>query len=194
VAYTNATITPCGGNNPAPWVHPNGTVYVVFTDHGMGLWSAPTWRGPYTLVTSGACGGGEDPSLFLDARGHWHCLFHRSPFSIPDIAIGHSFSEDGLQWSTAAQAAANSSIEFKEWGVVVHGKRERPHLYMDEATGAPIAFVSAVCITPQCDPMAGTYNQSADCSSGTQYHQCDANPGVGWTDRTYTLVQALRRA
>ena len=56
---SNVTISPCGGNNPAPWVHPNGTVFIVFTDNNMGLWSAPTWQGPYSLVTSGACGGGE---------------------------------------------------------------------------------------------------------------------------------------
>ena len=29
------TINPCGGNNPAPWVHPNGTVYLVVTDNNM---------------------------------------------------------------------------------------------------------------------------------------------------------------
>ena len=78
--YTEATITPCGGNNPGPWVHPNGTVFIVFTEQHMGLWRADTWRGPYTLVSTGACGGGEDPSLFLNARGEFHCTYHRSPF------------------------------------------------------------------------------------------------------------------
>jgi len=33
--YPNATITPCGSNNPAPWVLPNGTIYIVFTDQNM---------------------------------------------------------------------------------------------------------------------------------------------------------------
>jgi hypothetical protein len=195
--YTNATITPCGGNNPAPWVHPNGTVYIVFTDQDMGLWRADTWEGPYTLVTRGACGGGEDPSLFIDTQGHFHCMFHRSPFSDPDIAIGHAYSVDGFTWYVSVLPAANSSIEFDSGlGVVVHGKRERPHPYMDPATGAIVAFVSGVCINPACDPLdGGSIDPTADCSSGTQYGHCDANsPGPGWYDRTYTLVQGVGSA
>ena len=34
-SYPNATISPCGSNNPAPWILPNGTVYIVFTDQNM---------------------------------------------------------------------------------------------------------------------------------------------------------------
>lgn len=126
--YTNVSITPCGGNNPAPWIHPNGTVYLVFTNAGMGLWRAPTWQGPFELVTSGACGHGEDPSLWIDGRGNWHCLYHRSPFSQPDFAIGHTFSLDGFNWTVSADPAANSTIATVDHGIVVHGKRERPHL------------------------------------------------------------------
>lgn len=87
VSYPNATITPCASNNPAPWVHPNGTIYVVFTDQNMcararravgsrfhcaahpahlrrrGMWRAEQWQGPYTLVTTGVTAAGEDPSL-----------------------------------------------------------------------------------------------------------------------------------
>lgn len=197
--YTNATITPCGGNNPAPWVHPNGTVYLVVTDQDMGLYSAPTWAGPYTLVTSGACGGGEDPSLWVDPdTGAFHCMFHRSPFSNPDIAIGHAYSLDGFTWYAAADAAANSSIAYDSgFHTVVHGKRERPHPYFvkDATTGRTHigAFVSGVCITPECNPLAPSHMvPGADCSSATQYHHCDANsPGPGWYDRTYTLVQLV---
>ena len=127
VPLPNVSISPCGGNNPAPWVHPNGTVYLVVTDNDMGLYSAPSLAGPYALVTSGACGGGEDPSLFIDKRGHFHCMFHRSPFSVPDIAIGHAYSVDGFSWRVANDPAANSTINVQGLGPVVHGKRERPH-------------------------------------------------------------------
>ena len=191
--YRNVSINPCGGNNPAPWVHPNGTVYVVFTDYDMGLWSAPSWEGPFELVTTGACGGGEDPSLYVDKRGRFHCLFHASPFSNPDIAIGHAFSADGFAWTVGAEPAANSTIQYAGGlGAVVHGKRERPHLFMD-AAGDIAAFVTGVCIIPACNPLdGGRIDPAADCSSGTQYHHCDANsPGPGWYDRTYTLVQGV---
>ena len=86
VPYPNATISPCGGNNPGPYVHPNGTIFIVFTEQRMGLWRAESWKGPYTFVTSGACGGGEDPSLFINARGQFHCLYHRSPFN--NVRVG----------------------------------------------------------------------------------------------------------
>lgn len=158
----------------------------------MSLYSAPTWRGPYTLVTTGACGGGEDPSLYIDPKGRFHCLFHRSPFSNPDIAIGHAYSLDGFAWHVAASPAANSTIFYEGLGPVVHGKRERPHLYMDPATGDIAGFVTGVCITPSCDPLdGGAVDPSVDCSSATQYLQCDSNSPAGWYDRTYTLVQGV---
>lgn len=186
--YGEAAITPCAGNNPGPWVHPNGTVYIVFTEFGMGLWRAETWRGPYTLIAKGACGGGEDPSLFLNPRGEWHCLYHRSPFGNPDVAIGHSYSLDGFQWFTASDPAANSTIATPGGGRVVHGKRERPHLYYED--GKLAAFVSGMGIIPECDPDSPLYAPASDCSSATQYHHLDANsPGPGWWDRTYTNVQ-----
>ena len=31
-AQPNVTIEPCAGNNPGPWVHPNGTIYIIFTE------------------------------------------------------------------------------------------------------------------------------------------------------------------
>ena len=188
----NVSVLPCGSNNPAPWLHPNGTLYIVFTEWDMGLWRADSWRGPYTLVTMGACGGGEDPSLYLDKRGAFHCLFHRSPFSNPDLAIGHAFSVDGLSWHVADEPAANSTIAFEApLGTIVHGKRERPHLFMN-AQGDLAALVTGVCIDPACDPRApGGVRAGVDCSAAAQYYRCDANSPEGWTDRTYTLVQAI---
>lgn len=151
----------------------------------MGLWRADSWQGPYTFVTSGACGGGEDPSLYIDKKGRFHCLFHQSPFSNPDIAIGHAYSLDGFVWYVSALPAANSTITYEGHGPIVMGKRERPHLYMDPASGDIAAFVTGVCITPQCNPLEGSqYDPEADCSSGTQYHHCDANSPDGWYDRT----------
>ena len=190
--YTNATISPCGGNNPGPFVHPNGTIFIVFTDQGMGLWRADTWRGPYTLVTRGACGGGEDPSLFLNPRGEFHCLYHRAPFSNPDIAIGHSWSSDGFAWLTAADPAANSTVAAAGGaygGRIVHGKRERPHVYYEG--GRLRAFVSGVGLVPHCNPMGAAFDPAADCSAIAQYPLIDSNSPDGWYDQTYTSVQEV---
>lgn len=154
-SYRKAYINPCGGNNPAPFYHPNGTLYAVFTEQNMGLWRADSWQGPYSLVATGACGGGEDPSLYIDASGHFHCLHHRSPFSTvnPNIAIGHAYSKDGLAWFVAQDPAANSTIAYEGLGPVVHGKRERPHLYFN-SDGAITHLVTGVCIDPACNPAA----------------------------------------
>lgn len=135
---------------------------------------------------------GEDPSLFMDNRNNWHCLFHRSPFDDPDIAIGHSWSPDGYSWFTSGDAAANSTISSVQFGPVVHGKRERPHLFFSE-TGSPRAFVTGVGITPFCNPLSdGVGWSTSECASATQYYHLDANsPGPGWYDSTYTLVQGV---
>ena len=156
----------------------------------MGLWRADSFAGPYTLVTRGACGGGEDPSLFLDPQGNFHCLFHRAPFSDPTVAIGHSFSRDAFTWYTAFEAAANASIATAggAWGgVVQHGKRERPHVYYEG--GALRAFVSGVGLVPACTPWGPGFDPGADCSSRAQYPLIDTNSPWGWCDKTYTLVQ-----
>jgi hypothetical protein len=165
-------------------------VFIVFTEQGMGLWRADSWQGPYTLVTTGACGGGEDPSLFIDARGAFHCMYHRAPFSDPTVAVGHSFSEDGFTWLKAVDAAANASIATAggAWGgVVQHGKRERPHVYYED--GQLRAFVSAAGLVPACTPWGPGYDPGADCSSRAQYPLIDTNRPWGWYDKTYTLVQ-----
>ena len=157
----------------------------------MGLFRAETWEGPYSFVTSGACGGGEDPSLFLNARGEFHCLYHRSPFNDPNVAIGHSFSADGFTWFVQNDPAANSTVAVSNapFASVVHGKRERPHVYYED--GALRAFVSGVGLVPFCDPFGAAFNPSADCSATTQYALLDTNSPNGWTDKTYTLVQGV---
>ena len=52
-----------GGNNPAPWVHPNGSIFIVFNSDNMVMVRAEHWKGPYEIVTHDACGSGEDPFL-----------------------------------------------------------------------------------------------------------------------------------
>lgn len=58
-AYSAKVDQNVGGNNPAPWVHPNGSIFIVVNSGGMAMLRADTWRGPYTVVARGACGKGE---------------------------------------------------------------------------------------------------------------------------------------
>jgi hypothetical protein len=48
------------------------------------------WR-----AARGACGPGEDPSIYVDKRGHVHCVYHRAPFNETGKDGGHAFSVDG---------------------------------------------------------------------------------------------------
>ena len=210
--YANTT-SPTNGNNPAPFLARNGSVYVVFNDGGMSMFRSDTGvRGPYNLVTRGTCGGGEDPVIWLGRLG-WHCLYHRGPFSDPNHqAIGHAYSADGFEWHQSPSAAATSVIEYDDGngGVlnVTFGKRERPHLLFDPASGEPIAFISGVGINPLCDPFvfsaAGVPSIDANrlaeiatdphCQAWVQYQRLDLNPAPAYYDRSWTHVQRIRKS
>jgi hypothetical protein len=85
-------------NNPAPWVHPNGTIYLWCGS----LLRADSIAGPYTRVGNqtlsgvGVQGHLEDPQIWTDKRGNWHCLFHvfqcecGLPFSPPSPLVPHT--------------------------------------------------------------------------------------------------------
>ena len=180
----NVDIPITGGNNPAPWVHPNGTVYVVFNNDNMLLVKADNWQGPYENVTTGACGGGEDPFIWTDTNGHWHCLFHASPYSNLSIAGGHAFSVDGFDWFVSETAAYTGTyVDYLESDGSIRkypiAKRERPHLIFEN--GEPIALTNGVVLrTP------GANDSSA-------WHWASYNPFPGFHDRSWTHLQLINR-
>jgi len=66
-----------GCNNPAPWVHPNGTIYCLC---GGNVLRADSISGPWHGIASlkhsgGPAGNYEDPFLYTDERG-WHLIYH----------------------------------------------------------------------------------------------------------------------
>jgi len=111
---------PYGNWNPAPLVHPNGSVYLLaHTEqfgfkHGEALLMADSWRGPYRLVASdsdarwrGSTANAEDPFLWIDKRGNWHQLVEGNP-----MPGGHAWSADGIAWSNIS----GSNGEFAQNG------------------------------------------------------------------------------
>ena len=71
----NNTLGSC--NNPAPWVHPNGTLYCLC---GNTMLRSETISGPWVAVSTlshsgGPMGNYEDPFLYTDTRG-FHLLYH----------------------------------------------------------------------------------------------------------------------
>jgi hypothetical protein len=99
-----------GCNNPAPWVHPNDTIYLWCGD----LLRADSVAGPYTKVGNqtvsgqGVVGHLEDPQIWTDKRGNWHCVFHVFQYGpnngscVGTHVSAHRYSEDGLNWHVVA--------------------------------------------------------------------------------------------
>ena len=173
-----------GSNNPSPWVHPNGTVFIVFNSDDMIMVKADHYSGPYEVVTHGACGGGEDPYVFTDTNGNWHCLYHRSPFPNITIAGGHAFSLDGYDWHVSETAAYSGAfVEYVgESDSYPISKRERPHLIYSEIDGEPVALTNGVAIR-----QPGVNNSGA-------WILPNNNPFPGHYDRTWTHLQYINHS
>lgn len=67
-------------NNPAPLPHPNGSFFLLCDSSAL-YYSPHSVLGPWSRAGSVSAPGGvpgtyEDAALFIDARGHWHALFH----------------------------------------------------------------------------------------------------------------------
>ena len=195
-AYRNFTayISP-NGNPFGPWIptilptneethqytpsgvtFPNGTVVVLLVGGGM-FRADHSWAGPYQRWGNGmywGCGG-EDPFLYIDKRGHWHCLFHSGPYNNLSSAGGHSFSLDGLNWHTTPEPTYRGDYieEIFEHGIqrTKIAKRERPHLVFDE-DGNILALITGICY-------------------GENWALCNNNPWPGYFDRTFTHVQLV---
>lgn len=142
-------------NNPAPWVHSNGTIFIYCS--GI-LQRSEQISGPWTLVTSVSLAGGpqgnyEDPFLYVDKRG-LHIIYH--VYSTADrtrcaaaTVSAHAFSDDGYQWSVSPRQPFSSQVEIEGIGTVAVSTRERPSLVFDKF-GRMTHLVSAVCHAAQC--------------------------------------------
>ena len=98
--------------------------------------------------------------VFADARGHLHVLFHtytmkcETPACDPIAISGHSFSRDGLVWTSSNTQPFFNTANVSDGSVVQMSTRERPKLLFDEVSGEPTHLITAVCPTPHCPPQA----------------------------------------
>lgn len=149
-------------NNPAPYFHPNGTWYLLCSNGGMELYTAPSLTGPWTLLTEVATGGVqgvyEDPYLYRDARGNWHAIFHVYDASTPcgeclsPVVSGHSYSQDGINWRASPVSPFGNVIQLTNGRNLTVSTRERPKLAFN-AAGEPEYLINGVCAgTSSCPP------------------------------------------
>lgn len=180
-------------NNPAPWAHPNGTLYCLCAAV---IYRADAITGPWRRVSGlgrsewPVAWHREDPFLFTTDRG-WHLLFHASvPESGPSagrnctttVVSGHMFSEDAFTWHASPISPYTSQVEVQVGSggdqateVVTVATRERPKLVFD-SHGRMTHLINGVSGVPSCsDSPTGCVN--------CKYRH--------WA---YTLIQPLRTA
>lgn len=170
-------------NNPAPWVHANGTIFIVC---GLEMKRAEDIRGPWTTVSrfthhGGPAGNYEDPFLYVDARG-FHLIYHvyntheNPPHGhecFNSTVSAHSFSVDGFEWFMSPTQPYGTRIATADGSHVTVATRERPKIYFD-AAGRKTHLFNGVCSAPACPD--GPATGCVDC----KYAHWD-----------YTLVQPL---
>lgn len=148
--------------NLAPFIFANGSLLGIYRTHpGAAPGSIPMlvtaahWKNASSYVwynnpilplrlPEGV--GLEDPSLYRDAKGRFHALFHAFNLSSATAAGdfgGHAFSEDGWSWtwgglSYDARGSFTDGSSFDFLG------RQRPHLVFEEGSAAPLGLTNGV--------------------------------------------------
>jgi len=157
------------GDNPAPLIDAaRGNVTVLYrTDIGVGVGAspmasligiatAPSWRGPYSLA--GDMGGSltnaqypfdenEDPFLWQTPRG-FHALFHSNTWGdsrhtvhpVAQYAGRLAFSADGVRWRYSEVPPYNGTIRWANGTESVFSRVERPVLLF--ADGRPTHLIN----------------------------------------------------
>jgi len=131
------------------------------------IFTAPSWYGPFTLLTRahpaapGVVGSYEDANLHIDARGYWHMLYHVyvldgadaticSPGHNGSVVSGHYYSPDGFNWTSSSISPYSNQIALADGTVQQVPTRERPKVLIN-AQGVLTHLSNGVCAgTPQC--------------------------------------------
>merc|ERR1711968_147509 len=108
----------------------------------------------------------EDPSVFIDARGHYHMLVNALPGGCnPKVQQGgHAWSRDGVTWSEPRVGAYNGTVVFTDGTNMTCSRRERPQMIQDPKTGAPLAMSSGATGCPSfTTPDGVAFKGGGDC-------------------------------
>ena len=171
----NNTLPTSNCDNPSPFLHPNGSLFVACGRQIKGnyvhLWRSisGTIRGPWTdvatlhpdgLVPSGPPGKWEDEFVWTDKRGHWHALWHAFDLSeharkscVNSTVSAHTFSVDGIQWHASAKQPYTTQVVVDRGGgvneTITVSTRERPKLFFN-SKGVATHLLNGVSSASQC--------------------------------------------
>jgi len=158
-------------NNPAPYVHKNGSILLVCScwQCAWHAYTAPSWKGPwkdspFTLVGDGGKGIWEDPFIWLDTRGVYKMLSHAFLGGGTEYAIrvgGFAYSFDGKTWTRSPNPPFDNKITQVNGVVKTEFTRERPKIFFDKDGTTPLALFNGVCDAGHNKELCGndwTYN------------------------------------
>jgi len=139
--------------NPAPWLLPDGSVLLGVSGDGgasgkcLGFARAAAWNATFELEGAAKAAapipGGEDPFVWVNARGHRHVIWHDvSGRSNGGHAFAHAASPTA--WTVATHELYNGTVTFPNGTVAVASDRERPKLLFDATSGAPLALFNGM--------------------------------------------------
>ena len=103
---------------------------------------------------------GTDPFLYIDAREHWHLLYHAYNFnSTTNCDSGaislHAFSRDGRNWTTLSEFVQpySSKVIYEDGSSHVFSTLERPKVFFD-SEGRMTHIFNAAMDPSECHPTA----------------------------------------
>lgn len=159
-------------NNPAPYVHPDGSVLLAYRDlklH-MQVARADAFDGPYEVVARDVYPQGalEDPDLYTH-QGVYHMVMedNRGVLTGSVRHGGRLISTDGLRWTPADPVKVYThTIQWTDGGCMTADRRERPELFNDDAPikgrGEPTHLLTGVyadgrswCLVQAIAPVSG---------------------------------------
>ena len=142
-------------------------VFAVAGEELIGVAVAPSWKGPYSLLTGDPivtpppwciAGYAEDPFLWRSHRGY-HMLLHGMCYAVFNAIV--VFSEDGYNWTPGVLPPYLYLVNYTDADAALYWRVERPQLVFGGANGTtPLYLMNGVC------------------GDGLQ---CLENPGKTWT-------------
>jgi hypothetical protein len=155
-------VPPC--NNPAPLLHPNGTLFLACDSAT--ILRAPALAGPWSALstpsfndhTNAPIGGYEDAFLWIDPRGAWHALFHvwstePEASCVSSNVSAHGFSSNGIDWHFSPLQPYGTTVTLEDGTSFISPTRERPKLLFGASDGEPTHLLNgAVRDIASCAP------------------------------------------
>jgi hypothetical protein len=161
-------------NNPAPYLHDDGSVLLAFRDERlkMHIARADRFDGAYSIIARDIApqGAVEDPDLFFQ-DGRYHLVMEDNVGKLTGHERwgAHLVSADGVQWTPHEPVIAYThTIEWEDGTRTTVTRRERPELFnantQRKGNGEPTHLLTSVLLDEKSwcciQPIAAPHNEA----------------------------------